>query len=512
MEGPTKDNFVSSHWELKKAARIEMLSGNRCQTNSSIDDQGISSYDRERIAHWNGVAGGSDLWSSWGSYYHRRLTQIYRFLVVPGLRVLEIGCGCGELLASLKPGYGVGIDFSEEMVRRATQQYPDLTFVHVDAHQLNLNETFDIIILSDIINDLRDVQQVFEKVRNHTHSDTRILLNFYSHLWAQPLITAQRFGLATPTLIQNWLTVEDVVNLLHLTDFEVIRHWEEILWPLGTPIVAPLANRYLVKLWPFRMLALTNFLMARPQAHLDPLPSEKSVSVIVPARNEEGNVEAIFSRIPKMGSGTELIFVEGHSKDDTYRTIEKTMVRYPHIPCKLMRQTGDGKGDAVRLGFSLANGDILMVLDADLTVPPEDLPRFYRALNSGKAEFVNGVRLVYPMDKEAMRFLNLVGNKFFSLAFSWLLGQPIKDTLCGTKVLTRENYQKIARNRSYFGDFDPFGDFDLIFGAVRLNLKIVDMPIRYRERTYGDTNIHRWRHGWLLLKMMLFAAKRLKFV
>jgi hypothetical protein len=105
-----------------------------------------------------------------------------------------------------------------------------------------------------------------------------------------------------------------------------------------------------------------------------------------------------------------------------------------------------------------------------------------------------------------------LGNKFFSIVFSWLLGQSVKDTLCGTKVTWKSNYEAIAANRAYFGDFDPFGDFDLIFGAAKLNMKIVDLPIRYRERTYGTTNIQRWKHGWLLLQMVWFAARRLKFV
>ena len=236
------------------------------------------------------------------------------------------------------------------------------------------------------------------------------------------------------------------------------------------------------------------------------------MSVIVPTRNEAGNIAQIFARAPEMGRGTELIFVEGHSQDNTYEVISQAITDHPERRCRLLQQTGVGKGDAVRLGFERANGDILMILDADLTVPPEDLPRFYEALRSGKGELVNGVRLVYPMEKQAMRFLNLLGNKFFSLAFSWLLGQPVKDTLCGTKALWKVDYAQIAANRTYFGDFDPFGDFDLLFGAAKLNLKLVDIPIRYRERTYGTTNIQRWRHGWLLLQMVLFACKRIKFV
>jgi len=253
-------------------------------------------------------------------------------------------------------------------------------------------------------------------------------------------------------------------------------------------------------------------IVARPIATQEDLPVSPAVSVIVPARNEAGNIRPILARVPEMGSGTELIFVEGHSTDNTAREVESAIAAHPTRRVRLLTQEGSGKGDAVRLGFAEASGQVLMILDADLTVPPEDLPRFYEALRSGKCEFANGVRLVYPMEKEAMRFLNLLGNKFFSLAFSWLLGQPIKDTLCGTKALWRGDYEKIAANRSYFGDFDPFGDFDLHFGAAKLNLKILEVPIRYRERTYGSTNISRWRHGALLLRMVLFAIRRIKFV
>jgi glycosyltransferase involved in cell wall biosynthesis len=236
------------------------------------------------------------------------------------------------------------------------------------------------------------------------------------------------------------------------------------------------------------------------------------VSVVIPARNEAGNIEAAVRRIPQMGAGTELIFVEGHSRDATWGEIQRVARENPDLKIKILQQTGRGKGDAVRAGFAAATGDILMILDADLTMPPEELPKFYEILASGRAEFANGCRLVYPMEEHAMQFMNLCANKAFGLIFSWLLGQHVKDTLCGTKVLSRAHYERIAANRSYFGDFDPFGDFDLLFGAAKLNLKIADVPIRYRERTYGETNIQRWKHGWLLLRMVLFAARKLKFV
>jgi glycosyltransferase involved in cell wall biosynthesis len=280
--------------------------------------------------------------------------------------------------------------------------------------------------------------------------------------------------------------------------------------PVEIPLVSDDLNRYVAKIFPFRWLSLTNFIVARPPISL---PSRlPTVSVVIAARNESGHIDELLSRIPLMGGGTEIIFVEGNSTDDTYAVIERAITENPQLNCKLLKQPGKGKGDAVRAGFTAASGDILMILDADITVPPEDLPRFYNIMRDGSAEFVNGVRLVYPMDGDAMRFANLIANKFFSWAFSWLLGQPIRDTLCGTKVLWKKDYKRIADNRSYFGDFDPFGDFDLLFGAAKLNLKILEVPIRYRARRYGETNISRWSHGWLLLKMVAFAAKRIKFI
>ncbi len=465
-------------------------------------------YQKSHIAHWDVVARKRDAWHGWGKFYHRRIDDIHHFLISPGQRVLEIGCGTGDLLASLRPVRGVGVDFSPEMIQRARARHAEFEFVEADAHDLSsVHGSFDAIILSDLVNDLWDVQGVFEQVRALCDSHTRLILNFYSGLWQFPLTLAQRINVAVPMLGQNWLTREDASNMLGLAGFDVIRQSQEILWPFP---LGGFANKFLVRLWPFRAFALSNFVIAKPRP--DTSNAEPSVSIIVPARNESGNIKAIFERTPKMGNHTELIFVEGHSRDETYNAIEKEMAVHPSTSSLLLRQTGIGKADAVRLGFAKATGDILMILDADLTVPPEDLPRFYEALRSGRGEFINGVRLIYPMEKEAMRGLNFIGNKFFSMAFSWLLGQHLKDTLCGTKVLWRKDYELIAANRSYFGDFDPFGDFDLLFGAAKLNLKIVDLPIRYRERTYGTTNISRWKHGWLLLRMVWFAARRIKFV
>jgi ubiquinone/menaquinone biosynthesis C-methylase UbiE len=472
---------------------------------------GARDFTRERAAYWDRIVGdgGPRFWSRG---YHQRLAEIYKFLIPAGKRVLELGSGSGDLLAALKPSVGVGIDLSSKRVQQASAKHPHLSFIHGDAHDLSLpQQQFDFVVLSDLINELWDVQHVFELIRAVCHRRTRLIINTYSRAWDLPLRVARGLQLAQPTLDQNWFTVQDTENLLRLAGFEPMRAWPEVLWPIKTPVIEPLYNKYFAKIWPLRHLALSNFIMARPAAGTEEQTPAYKVSVVVPARNEAGNIGAILDRTPEMGAGVELVFVEGHSSDDTWQVIQDEVARRPEKNCVLLQQTGRGKGDAVRLGFQKATGDILMILDADMTVPPEDLPRFCDALIQGHADFVNGVRLVYPMENNAMRPLNLVGNKFFSLVFSWLLDQPIKDTLCGTKVMFAEDYRAIAANRAKLGDFDPFGDFDLIFGAAMLNMRIVDMPVRYRERTYGETNIQRFRHGWMLLQMVAFAARRIKF-
>jgi len=372
------------------------------------------------------------------------------------------------------------------------------------------NQKVNYFLLNGSLHYERDIQATLSQIQKDMIPSSRLILIYYSSLW-KPIITlATWLGLRTKEPEQNWLSHEDIENFLLLSDLELVRREQKVLLPVYIPIFSNLLNRYIAPLPFFRNFCLVNLAVAKPISQ----PMQKaSVSIVVPARNEEGNIENIVKRIPKMGEEDELIFVEGNSTDNTWKKIQEVAKEYKgHLKIKITQQEGKGKGDAVRKGFGMAEKEILMILDADLTVPPEDLPKFYRAIVEGKGEFINGSRLVYPMEKKAMRFFNMIGNKFFALAFSFVLGQRFKDTLCGTKVLTRENYLKLAANRSYFGEFDPFGDFDLIFGASRMCLKIVEVPITYRERTYGDTNISRWKHGTILLAMLVFAARRIKFI
>jgi hypothetical protein len=405
---------------------------------------------------------------------------------------------------------GVGVDFSPATIAQAKARHPDLNFRIADALDFRSDQVFDYVVLSDLVNDLPDVQAVLGQLLDHVHPRSRLVVNFFSNLWRPALRLGEWLGIKSPSPPQSWLSTADVRNLLHLAGWEVVKTDAKILWPFKTPLLERLMNRWLAPLPLLRHLCLTVFQIARPHPVLDQ-EDEYSCSIIIPARNEAGNIEAAVKRVPDMGKGTEILFVEGHSRDQTWEEIQRVQAAYPERNIRVIKQQSKGKGGAVREAFAAASGDILFILDADLTMPPEELPKFYEAARCGLAEFVNGVRLVYPMEDEAMRFLNMIGNKFFSLAFSWLLGQSIKDTLCGTKVLFRADYEALAKNRSYFGDFDPFGDFDLLFGAAKLNLRILDLPIRYQARTYGDTNIQRWRHGWLLLRMVLFAARRMRF-
>ena len=472
---------------------------------------------KRRVEALDQVAAERDRWRKKNAYYHRSIEALCRFVVPAGARVLEIGCATGDLLAALSPAHGVGIDIAPRMIERAKKKHPDLTFLVADAETLDLPElagqTFDYIIMSDVVGLLSDVWSALRAVRRYCNPRTRLLLTYYNFAWEPILRLGARLGLKMPVEQQNWLGMEDLRNLLELNHFDVVRAGTANLLPIAIPGLAPLANRYLAQAPLFRHLALTQFFVARLSGGGGPIAArEHSCTVVVPCKNERGNVDEIVARTPQMGRGTELIFVDGNSNDGTVAAIERHVANPPAgLAIRLIHQgAGRGKGDAVRKGFAAAENDLLFILDADLTVPPEDLPKFYAALAEGKGEFVNGTRLVYPMEGEAMRFLNLLGNKFFSVTLSAILSQRLKDTLCGTKVLSRRDYQRIADNRAFFGDFDPFGDFDLLFGAAKQNLKIVEQPIRYRDRTYGETKISRFRHGALLARMTWFAFRKFR--
>jgi hypothetical protein len=406
-----------------------------------------------------------------GRFYHAYVDSVITFLVPKGKRVLQVD----ESFSGFEQGH-----------------------------------MYEYVVMSDVLGHVHDVEEFLREARGALAPNGRVVVTQYNSLWEPLLRLASALHLRAPSEEQNWLSPHDLRNFLYLAGFETIREGNKMLLPIYVPLLSSFCNTLLANIWPLSKLGLIHYVVARP------LPSARtdspSISIIVPARNEAGTIERIVKELPTLGAYTEIIFIEGHSKDKTLAEIERVAAAYTdtkHILCAT--QDGKGKGDAVRKGFAMATGDILAIYDADMTVPPEDVEKFYRAIVSGAGEFINGSRLVYPVEKGAMRILNFFGNKFFSLAFTTILGQSLKDTLCGTKVLWKKDYESIQDNRAFFGDFDPFGDFDLLFGAAKLNLKIVEVPVRYKERVYGETNISRWSHGWLLLQMTIFAARKLRF-
>lgn len=461
-------------------------------------------------SYFDSRAEDRDDWKDRNRYYHRELTRMIARLVPKQLKVLEIGCGAGDLLEAVAPSRGAGVDFSPKMLALAKSRHPEFDFIEGDAHDLPLRETFDAVILADLIGSLSDVWKSFQELKKVTDRDSQVIITYYNYLWEPLLQLGEKIGLKMPHPRQSWLPLQDIEGFLALADFEVVKRGTHLLLPVYVPVLSWLINRYVAPLPGLRSLCLLMYVVARPR----PQPRAYSVSVVVPCRNEAGNIDSLLERLPDLGTRTEIIFVDGRSSDGTPEKIKDAIERWRGKKdiSLLLQPEPKGKADAVHIGFRAAQGEILMILDADVTVQPEDLPKFYRVLAEGKGQFVNGSRLVYPMDDRAMRFLNLIGNKFFSQLMSWLLGQQVRDTLCGTKVFFRKDYAGIMSIRDKIGAADPFGDFELLFGASDRNLKIVELPVRYGERTYGETKISRFRHGFQLLSMCSLITRKLKLL
>jgi hypothetical protein len=451
-------------------------------------------------------------WRKRNPFFHAENARALRFLIPPGASVLAVGCADGSDLVALEPSRGLGIDPSAAAIDAARAAYPALEFrvldFEADGAFESLGETFDFVLLPDTVGWMDDLEATMARLHAVCRPDTRVVIAYHSPAWEPILNVAQALGFKAPMPPSNWLGMTDLAALFELAGFETIRREWRMLSPLGLLGLGWLINRVLAPLPVLRRLCLRHYLVARSLKIRHPAP--RSASVVIPARNEKGNLEAAIKRLPQFCERVEIVFVEGRSTDGTLEEMHRLKAAYPDREIQVMVQDAKGKGDAVRKGFAAATGEVLMILDADLTVPPEQMPKFFRQIAEGRGEFVNGSRLVYPMEDGAMQFLNRIANHGFSIAFTWLLNQRFTDTLCGTKVLRKIHYEKLVANRLYFGDFDPFGDYDLIFGAVKMNLKVVEIPVRYAARRYGTTNISRFRHGWLLLRMVVFAWRKLK--
>ncbi len=483
--------------------------------------------------HFDRLAPELERWKNRNWFYHSNLEQEIRQLVPPRRRVLEIGCATGDLLAAVEPAYGVGVDLSPKMIELARKKYPGMRFILGDAETLEWDdaEEFDVILMVHLTGHVDDLHAVFQRVRKVSAPHTHVIVVTYNFLYEIPLRMAEGLRLKTPHRYQNWAPIHLLRQLLDLADFEIIDERYSLIIPKHIPLLSSLLNGLARAFRPLRHFCITQILVARCTGAVAET-EDLSCTVVVPTRNERDNIEPCVTRIPEMGRHTEILFVDGNSTDGTWEEIERMVAKYKdekdikvmlQLPCEeaekdaavtASQHTGkmlpQGKGHAVRLGFEAAEGDVLMILDADLTVPPENLPLFFEVIARGKAELANGSRLVYPMADNAMRLPNLIANKFFSLLFSWLLEQYVGDTLCGTKALRAQHYLQVAACRSHFGDFDPFGDFDLLLGAAKSGLKIIDVPVHYGFRTAGQPKIMNLKHGPMLFRMSWIGFVKLK--
>ncbi|MGA7803210.1 glycosyltransferase [Bradyrhizobium sp.] len=485
------------------------------QSDATASLQLSSQRKRDLLDYFERNVDELDSWREFNAAYHEDDRKFMQFLIPPGKRILELGCGRGDLLAALQPSHGVGVDFGAETIAKANVRHPDLHFVLGDVEDpatlSAIEGPFDYIILADTIGLFEDIDGTLRLIHQHCAPSTRIIISYYSHLWEPVLKLAEALKLRSKQPKINYIATADFVNLMDLADFEPISQEQRQLLPRRWLGLGPFINRFIAPLPGIRKLCLRTYLVGRPVRQFQ--DRKLSASILIPCRNEKGNIENAILRMPRFGSAQEILFVEGNSSDGTFEECERVRDAYrDNWDIRVLKQDGKGKGDAVRKGFAAAKNDVLMILDADLTMPPEALPKFQAVIESGKGEFVNGTRLIYPMEQEAMRPLNFIANRFFAYLFTYLVNTRLTDTLCGTKVLMRKDYEQLAKERDYFGNFDPFGDFDLIFGAAKQNLKIIETPIHYKARTFGETQISRFRDGWLLLKMVWFAYRKLKAV
>ena len=465
--------------------------------------------------HLGAIASRRESWIKRNRYYYELLSRLLRFLVEPGKRVLSVRCGTGYHLAAVAPSEGKGVDLCAEIVEIARQRNPAFHFevVFPDKEEFRQifgpDEKFDYILFNDI-GDTVDVLQALRNLRPLCLRHTRLLVETYNHLW-EPLVGfAEWTGMKVPRTQQNWLSTTDIRNLMKLAGFEVLEtHWI-VLLPKYVPLLSAFLNRFCARLPLLKKLCMTQIVVAR--ALPPPVPKEElSFSVIVPCKDERGNVEDAVQRIPQLGRQAEIIFCDDQSTDGTADEVMRMCSPYPEKNIRLERGPGICKSKNVWTGFNAARGDVLMILDADLTTMPEELVYFVDVIASGHAEFVNGSRLVYPVPKGAMNTANMLGNKFFSVAFTYLLGQRVKDTLCGTKVLWRSDWDRIKPMLGSWGTEDRWGDYELLFGAAKLNLKILDLPVHYQERIYGSTKMTKvFRNGLVMLKMCWHGFLKLK--
>lgn len=458
--------------------------------------ENIRSYFKRTAPVW-------EFWHTKNKFYHGKIGELISGMVPPRAKVLEVGCGTGGLLASLNPSCGIGLNLADELTDQARRNLPQYQFYTVDVDQVKAPEGFcpDYVILNNMLDYIYDVWVMLENLQPFISDHTLLIITTNNPLWAPILRLASKIGQRIPDSPRNFITNKDIRSVLRLQGFDVVEEGMALPVPKQIPLIGDAANILLPELPVLRYSSSVQYIVARWRTPRAPL----SCSVVIPCHNEEDNIAECVRRVANMGTWTEIVVVDDGSTDGTRARVAELM-KTDHRVRLVVFDRNQGKANAVRAGFDVARGDVIMILDADMAVMPEELPKFLKPLQDGSADFVNGTRLIYPMAGQAMKMANFLGNKGFCYLASWVARQRVSDTLCGTKALFRRDYMRMPLGRK-----ERWGDFDFLFGAARLKLRILEIPVHYQERRAGESKMRVIRDGWLFLRACWHGWRMLRF-
>src|SRR3989338_2088423 len=455
------------------------------------------SAEGDASERFNIVAEKYEYWRNKNLYYHNEITRFYKDIIPKNKNILEVGSADGYLLNELCPNRGVGVDISAQMIDIARKKFPHLNFVNSSIENYSYVHSFDYIVLSNILEFVSDLYIFFSAMASKASPKTKMIITSINPLWEPAMKLATRLKMRIPVQMKNFVTSKDIENMLNISGWEVIESNYRMFSPVKIPLISFFLNKLIPRLPVLKNLCIIQFIIAKPK-QLFTIDHSLSCSVIIPCHNEEGNIEECIDRIPSLGSFTEVVVVDDGSNDKTATLVKNIQSGKKRV--RLISYTPNkGKGHAVKTGFESATGDILIILDADMAVLPEELSKFYMVLASSQAEFINGTRMLYDMAPGAMKFINYLGNKIFGIILSFIIGQRNTDTLCGTKAFYNSDYMNFKMRRC------PWGDFDLLFEAARMKLKTVEMPVHYFPRREGRSKMKAFKHGLMLLKMCWYG-------
>ena len=449
------------------------------------------------------VAPDWEHWQKRNSFYHATISNLIAGMIPPSSRVLELGCGLGDLLASLNPSSGIGLNVAQGLTDRASQKHPRLEFHTSDVDSAGLPRSFEpqYIVMTNMLDYVHDIWDVMGSLKPAVHEHTLLIITTNNPLWAPLLRLASNLKLRFPESPRNFITNRDICSVLHLQGFDIVEEGLTLPVPKRIPVLGDLINAIVPEVPVLRFVSSLQYIAARPRIPRPPL----SCSVVIPCHNEADNIQECLRRVPNIGTRTEIVVVDDGSTDDTCQRVKEVMAADSRVRL-IVLEKNQGKASAVRAGFEAAEGDVLMILDADMAVTPEELPKFLTPLQDGTADLVNGTRLIYPMHGKAMKVANFLGNKGFCFLASKVIRQRVSDTLCGTKAFLKRDFVRMPISGT-----EHWGDFDLLFGAARLKLRILEIPVHYTERRAGKSKMRAMIEGWSFLWSCLTGWRSLRF-